>query len=127
MEEANKERKKIKDAWNCIVIPLIVTVICAWLDIYAGAATGEYINGSLNFDDAVNVGSFVTSESKSTMEVFIVKSLNYGSQDWFPGVIRCAVGYLFPSLISLVIVMMWQQISMEENHMELYETRCLMR
>lgn len=115
MEERSIEQRKLKEAWYFIVIPLIISAVCAWLDIQASFVTGEYDKGSLSFDNAKNVGSFITDESETTREIFIVKSLTYDNENIFNKVIRCALGYFVPSLISIVIVMIWQQTTMEEQ------------
>ena len=115
MGKSSNEQRKVKEAWYFIAIPLIISIVCAWLDIYASFVTGEYNNASLNFDNAINVGSFITNESETTGEIIIVKSITYSHGNGFHKIIRCAMGYLFPSLISIVIAMIWQQVSMEEK------------
>lgn len=115
MEKSGKERRALKEAWYFIVIPLIISIVCAWFDICANFVTGEYNNASLDFDSVTNVGTFITNESEPTKKVIIVKSITYGHGNWFCKIVRCAMGYLFPSLISIVIAMIWQQVSMEEK------------
>ncbi len=81
--EENKSEKKIKTGKNLIIIPLLITVICGWLDIWTNITSGAFYGYSLT-------------------EIVI-------------DIIRCAMGYLFPSLLSLVITMVWQQIIAEED------------
>lgn len=81
--EDNKNKKKIKEGRNLIIIPLLITVICAWLDIWTKIASNAFSN--------------------------------YRWTECITDIIRCAIGYLFPSLLSLVIAMVWQQVTMEED------------
>lgn len=81
--EDNKNKKKIKEGRNLIIIPLLISVICAWLDIWTKIASNAFSN--------------------------------YRWTECITDIIRCAIGYLFPSLLSLVIAMVWQQVTMEED------------
>ena len=115
MDERSQERRKVREAWYFIVIPLIIAIVCAWLDIYASFVTGEYSTASLDYENVTNVGSFIIDEAETAGEVLVVKSITFGTENYFPKIARCAIGYLFSSLISIVIAMIWQQVSMEEK------------
>lgn len=81
--EDNKCEKKIKTGRNLIIIPLLITGICGWLDIWTNITSGAFCG--------------------------------YSWIEITTSIIRCAMGYLFPSLLSLVITMVWQQVTTEED------------
>lgn len=40
------ERKKIQEARYIMFVPILITVICAWLDIWCTYSSGEYVNST---------------------------------------------------------------------------------
>lgn len=81
--ENNKDENKIKEGRYLIAIPILITLVCGWLDIWTNISSGAY--------------------------------KDYNSLEIITNLIRCAMGYLFPSLISIVIAMVWQQITMKDT------------
>lgn len=81
--ENNKDEIKIREGRYLIVIPILITFICGWLDIWTNIASGAFTE--------YNLTEITTS------------------------LIRCAMGYLFPSLLSVVIAMIWQQVTMKDT------------
>lgn len=81
--ENDKDEIKIREGRYLIAIPILITVICGWLDIWTNITSGIF---------------------KECGGVEIATSI-----------IRCAMGYLFPSLLSIVIAMVWQQVSMKDT------------
>jgi len=81
--KTNEEKIKVKEGRYLIIIPLLITVICGWLDVWTNYTSGEFTDQSF-YEMAKNI-------------------------------IRCAMGYLFPSLLSIVIAMIWQQSTMNNE------------
>lgn len=82
MEDKN-EQVKIKEARYLIIIPLLITVVCAWLDFFTNYAAGAYAHHCI-IDNVLEI-------------------------------IRLCMGYFFPSLLSIVVAMIWQQGCMKDD------------
>ena len=81
--ENNKDEIKIREGRYLIAIPILITFICCWLDIWTNITSGGF-NG-------------------------------YDLIEFITNLIRCAMGYLFPSLLSIVVAMIWQQVTMKDT------------
>lgn len=116
MEDTKKQRK-INEARYLIVIPLVITIICLWLDVWTSYANGVYTDKNTNSSKGDMIGTFVLqNETENPVIVYNI----HNDTDWIDNaatIIRCGMGYLFPSLLSIVIVMIWQQINpLEETY-----------
>lgn len=114
MEETN-EQIKIKEARYLIIIPLIITFVCAWLDIWTNYSMGEYSKEAVK----TTVQAIVSlEEGQDSLSKQIVTIDILDGQKWVASVtsiIRCCMGYLFPSLLSIVTAMIWQQVSLKDK------------
>ena len=110
MENAKKQRK-INEVRYLIVIPLVITVICLWLDVWTSYANGSYTDKDTGVSKGEMIGQFVLqSETENPVVVYSVHN-DVNWIDNITSIIRCGLGYLFPALLSIVIVMIWQQIN----------------
>lgn len=110
MENAKKQRK-INEARYLIVIPLIITIICLWLDIWTSYANGSYSDKNTGVSKGEMIGQFVLQGETENLVVVYGVHNEANVIDNVASIIRCGMGYLFPSLLSIVIVMIWQQIN----------------
>lgn len=78
-----KEQVKIKEARYLIIIPMLITIGCAWFDFLTNYVAGAYAQN--------------------------------GIRDNVLEIIRLCMGYFFPSLLSIVVAMIWQQGCMKDD------------
>lgn len=119
----NKESTRVKEAKYVIIIPILITIICALLDIISNINAGAYDNFMYNFNNTEIIGSYIAEGMTEGQNVLTVGILSANKADYFLNIVRCAMGYLFPSLISCVIAMIWQQVSLEEKPYGIAENR----
>ena len=104
------EKIKIKEARYLIIIPLVITVICLWFDILTNFVAGEYKKEIIT---TTVVAMLDTAVESNNVVVEILTETNW--VDNLASILRCGIGYLFPSLLSIVVAMIWQQINLKDN------------
>lgn len=105
------DKIKIKEARYLIAIPLMVTAICLWLDLLTSYVYGNYEKETITKTVTAVVSSMTGKED------IVVNIINEGNwKNVLETGLRCAIGYLFPSLLSITVALIWQQISIKDTY-----------
>lgn len=99
------EPYKIKEAIYLIIIPIIITAACAWIDIWTNINSNAYTQETVIASVEAAINELDTTKESVKINLYS----DIGWQSATTSIIRCIMGYFFPSLVSIIIVMIWQQ------------------
>lgn len=108
-ERIKREEGKVKEARYLIVIPMLVTLVCAWLDIWTNYASGMYTATVNDFINGKYIGTFMLQDGTDGVVTVYQHMPIMQGVTIFISVVRCVIGYLVPSILSIIIAMVWQQ------------------
>lgn len=106
--ENTKEEERIKKAKEFIWLPLFITVICAWLDMWTNYSSGAYDIQQVEIEVKNIIGLNIENNQVKLL-------VDLGKNNIYMTAIRCGAGYFFPSVISIVIAMISERINTNDE------------